>query len=97
MHWAGLKIQPGEIKGVLYKIKRKKWQQVKKEVIAAIWAAIVYHIWRTRNWKIFRSVNVNAESIVTQMKKEIVDKVDLFKQSRKGQRCNVLFQRLLCN
>ncbi|XP_070040634.1 uncharacterized protein [Nicotiana tomentosiformis] len=49
MHWVGIQMQPRDIQRVLYTTKRKKWQLVKKEVVAASWAAIVYHIWKAKN------------------------------------------------
>ncbi|KAH0695980.1 hypothetical protein KY289_013462 [Solanum tuberosum] len=52
--WTCLPIQLGEVKEVMLKIKRKKWKQFQKQVIAASWGAMIYHTWRARNWKIFK-------------------------------------------
>ncbi|KAG5612967.1 hypothetical protein H5410_024248 [Solanum commersonii] len=45
--------------------------QFKKEIMAAICGAIIYHTWRARNWRRFRDICVHMEEAVTQIKKEI--------------------------
>lgn len=54
---------------VLRSIKKEKWKQFKKEVVAAILEAVIYRTWKARNWKNFRGTNVNTEVIVVQIKK----------------------------
>ncbi|KAJ8535652.1 hypothetical protein K7X08_023372 [Anisodus acutangulus] len=52
--WSGLQVQPGQL--VLGRTKGKHWPQFKKEVLAAIWSAMIYHTWRARNWRLFRGI-----------------------------------------
>lgn len=58
--------------------------------------AMVYHTWRAKNWKIYRAVNVQKEQVITQIKKEFIDRIGRFRESKKN--CinvGVLFKLLL--
>lgn len=82
---------------VLEKIKRKHWKQLQKEVVAATWGAIVYHRWKARNWAIFKQQIVHTGTVIPQIKKELTERLDTIKSSRRVHRCQVLVQRFLCN
>ncbi|XP_070049962.1 uncharacterized protein [Nicotiana tomentosiformis] len=71
--WIGQSVQEGDFKPILKRIKRKHWKQFKKEVIAAINGAVIYHTWRAQNFKKFQGKNVHRIEIVTQIKKEITE------------------------
>lgn len=58
-------MQAGEVRQVLAKINRKHWKRFKKKVAAALWEAMVYHIWRVRNRKLFEGVIVHTGLIIT--------------------------------
>ncbi|KAG5589167.1 hypothetical protein H5410_039681 [Solanum commersonii] len=88
---------PGEFKQVLESIKAKHWKPFKKEIVAAIWGAVIYHTWRARNWKKFKHTIVQAGIVIVQIKKEIVVRLDLLKLSRKAHRCRGYIQKLICN
>lgn len=45
--------------------------------------AMVYHTWRAKNWKIYRAVNVQKEQVITQIKKEFIDRIGRFRESKK--------------
>ncbi|WMV25245.1 hypothetical protein MTR67_018630 [Solanum verrucosum] len=47
--WAGMQVYPSKARQVLERINRKHCRQFYKEVVAAIWSAIVYPNWRARN------------------------------------------------
>lgn len=87
----------GEVKVVLEQIKRKHWKQFKKEIVAAIWGAIVYYTWKARNWTTFKHLRVPGETVVLQIKKDIVERLDLLKTGRKARSCSSLIHRLICN
>ncbi|KAK4726637.1 hypothetical protein R3W88_031554 [Solanum pinnatisectum] len=94
--WSSIKIQKTEVTECLRWIKGRHWKQYKKEIATAIWGARIYHTWRARNWKLFRGTIVNTEITITQIKKEIVERVDYLKDSRKASKCRYLVQKL-CN
>ncbi|XP_075091651.1 uncharacterized protein LOC142171846 [Nicotiana tabacum] len=87
----------GEPKLVFDVIRRKHWQKLKKEVMAAIWGATIYHIWTAMNKKLFQNRNVQVDTIVTQIKKEIKERIGMIKLSNRGSRSRGFIQRLLCN
>ncbi|KAH0649553.1 hypothetical protein KY285_034801 [Solanum tuberosum] len=58
---ANIQVYTGEVRQVLERIERKHWRQFYKEVVAAVWSAIVYHTWRARNWKLYRGTIVKSE------------------------------------
>ncbi|XP_070049913.1 uncharacterized protein [Nicotiana tomentosiformis] len=49
MQWAGIQLARGDVAMVLRSIKKEKWKQFKKEIVAAILEAIIYHTWKARN------------------------------------------------
>ena len=63
--WSGMLIPTGDVKQVLEKIKRENWKQLKKEITAALWASVVYHVWQARNWKLYRGAKMTIGTTVT--------------------------------
>uniref|UniRef100_M1B090 Uncharacterized protein n=1 Tax=Solanum tuberosum TaxID=4113 RepID=M1B090_SOLTU len=41
-------------------IKRRRWKQFQKEVIAAAWGALVYDTWIASHKRVFNHQNVNV-------------------------------------
>ncbi|KAH0688896.1 hypothetical protein KY289_016254 [Solanum tuberosum] len=66
--WTRTKIQINGITRMLEKIKVKHWVQFKKEIMAAICGAVLYHTWRARNWKKFKGRNVHTEELLPKKK-----------------------------
>lgn len=91
--WSGVDIPTRDAKQVMEAIKRKYWKQFQKELIAALWGAVLYHVWRNRNWKIFRGSNVNTGMVITQIKQDFLIKLDLVRISKKGQRSRQWLER----
>lgn len=48
-NWAGIHIIQADAKQCLQWIKNRRWKQFKKEVVIAIWGAMVYYTWQVRN------------------------------------------------
>ncbi|XP_070007307.1 uncharacterized protein [Nicotiana sylvestris] len=59
--WAGHDVQYTGVKQMLEQIKRKHRKQFKKEVIVALYLAMVYYTWRARSTKKIQGRNVNIE------------------------------------
>lgn len=95
--WTGIALQNNGIKQTLERIMLKHWKKVKKETIAATCGAIVYHIWRARNWKKFKGKSVHTKEAATQIKKEIIERLQFLSSSKKTQSCRSFVQFLLCN
>lgn len=75
--WIGIELQNNGIKQTLKRIMLTHWKKFKKETIAATCGAILYHIWRARNWKKFKGKTVHTEEAATQIKKKIMEKLQL--------------------
>ncbi|PHT30373.1 hypothetical protein CQW23_30037 [Capsicum baccatum] len=58
----GIVLQRGNVNQVLARIRGERWASIQKEVVAAIWSALVYHTWRARNWKIVRRQIIRGEA-----------------------------------
>nr|XP_009593980.1 uncharacterized protein LOC104090562 [Nicotiana tomentosiformis]XP_016443089.1 PREDICTED: uncharacterized protein LOC107768474 [Nicotiana tabacum] len=97
LQWTDTQLHAGEPKLVFDSIRRKHWQKLKKEVMAAIWGATIYHIWTAKNKKLFQNGNVQVDTIVTQIKKEIKERISMIKLSNRGSMSRGFIQRLLCN
>lgn len=54
--------------------------------------AMVYHTWRAKNWKIYRAVNVQKEQVITQIKKEFIDRIARFGNQKNCINVRVLFK-----
>lgn len=86
--WRGIKIHNSEVKSGDQVNQKEKWSQFQKEMVAAVWGAMIYYTWQARNSRIFRKVNVDREFIFAQFKKEILDRLDILcktKRARKNQ------------
>lgn len=90
----GITIRQGEVHKVLEGIKRRQWKQFHKELIAAIWGAVVYHVWKARNRKIFRGTIVNWKIFRGTID---IERIELLKDLRKASSCHSLLHKLLCN
>lgn len=44
LQWSNISLPARELKTILEMIKMKHWKKFKKEVVAALWGAMVYHI-----------------------------------------------------
>uniref|UniRef100_M1BMY4 Uncharacterized protein n=1 Tax=Solanum tuberosum TaxID=4113 RepID=M1BMY4_SOLTU len=63
--------------------------------MAAICGDIIYHTWRARKWRRFKDKRVHTEEAVTQINKEIIERLHLVVQRAK--KCRHFIQHLLCN
>lgn len=94
--WVGVTVPQKTFKQSLQWIKSRNWRQFKKEVVAAICGALVYYTWQARNWKIFRQTTVNNGGIVTQIQRELRERVSMISSARKVSKCPCLIHRI-CN
>lgn len=93
--WSKINMQRLGIIQSLVWLKRRHWSRLKKEIATAIWGAIIYHTWRSRNSKQFKDANVNRETIVTQIKQEIKERLGQ-KKCSSDHRGSFLIQKF-CN
>ncbi|XP_075087992.1 uncharacterized protein LOC142169947 [Nicotiana tabacum] len=70
--WINVQLPAGELKYVLECIKRKRWKEFSKELIAAVWGAMTYQTLRARNYKVFKDAILQPIEVATQIKREIV-------------------------
>nr|XP_033513248.1 uncharacterized protein LOC117277926 [Nicotiana tomentosiformis] len=92
LQWIGITVQVADAKIMLESIKKKHWKVFKKELEAAICATVIYHTWRVRNWKLFREVNVHSSEVIIIIKREIKERVEMLRASKKAQKCRRLVQ-----
>ncbi|KAG5623652.1 hypothetical protein H5410_008870 [Solanum commersonii] len=59
--------------------EEEHWKQFQKEMIATIWGTVIYHAWTARNWQIFRGTLVYTDAAIVQIKKEVIERLDLLK------------------
>lgn len=97
MPWLGIAIQPGKIKQMLEWINRRHWPRLKKEMVTTVCSAIMYHAWRTKNSKICKGINIHTEIVVTQIKRETIERIEIVQLSKKAGRCQSMIQKLICN
>ncbi|KAG5603417.1 hypothetical protein H5410_034787 [Solanum commersonii] len=62
MVWVG--VRSDEVKVELERIKQKNRKQFKKEIVAAIWGASIYHTWRASKNCGIGGVCTNRESLM---------------------------------
>lgn len=84
LRWLGVQLQEGDIASTMNNIKKKKWKQLKKEVVAATMGVVFYHTWKARNRKIFKGVSVNSADAVEQIKKETLVRLSNIHKSKKA-------------
>lgn len=77
-------------------ITRKHWKKYTKEIMVVVYGAMIYHTWKTRNWKVFRGTNVNIHFVYTQIQQEVRVRIDMLQYSRRAYRCSKLINKL-CN
>lgn len=74
-NWLGVQTQNNGIKGLLLKIKKKKWVRDTKELIATAYEAVVYQTWIARNSLIFRKKRLEEANVIQQVKNEMKERV----------------------
>lgn len=57
--------------------------------------ARIYHTWKARNWKHFIGINENTEIVIAEIKKEILERIDYIKGSRKPKKCSSIVKKTL--
>nr|XP_016463101.1 PREDICTED: uncharacterized protein LOC107786164 [Nicotiana tabacum] len=97
VQWTGIQVRACDFKQVLESFKRKQWPRLKKELMTAIWGALLHHTWKARNWKLFKGINVHRSEIVSQIKKDVVVRLESYRTSRRARRCRGLVYKLLRN
>lgn len=95
--WTDIKVPTVNITQALDSINMKYWKVYKKELAAAINDVMIFHTWRARNWKIFRGITVHKEDVVQHIKKEIIERIEVTRNSHRARRCRSLVQQVLCN
>ncbi|XP_015161941.1 uncharacterized protein [Solanum tuberosum] len=96
VQWSKISVLARDLKITLELIKLKHWRRFKKQVIAAVLGAMVYHIWKARNWKQFKKVQIQHTEIVSTIIREIVERIEMYKYTKKANRCRNFWQKL-CN
>lgn len=74
--WSNITLFAEELKNMPTVTNRKNWKKFKKQVIAALWGAMVYYIWKARNRKQFRCVQIQTIDILGKITSEIVDRIE---------------------
>lgn len=87
-------MQHKEITQVISIIRRKHWRKFKKETLAALSGAIIYHTWRARNWRRYKGKLVHTTEAITLIKKELVERIKMYSSSKKAQQCRKWIQQL---
>lgn len=59
-----VKLQIQEVRTTILMIKKKKWKNFKREIVAATYGAMIYTIWIARNSKIFKNHAIIIEFLV---------------------------------
>ncbi|KAM3219263.1 hypothetical protein P3L10_023794 [Capsicum annuum] len=93
--WTGVAVQHKDVQQVLINIQRKHWKKFMKEAVATLHGAIIYHTWRARNWKRYKGKAVNIDEVITMIKKELLERINLHRNSKKAQRCRNWIQHLV--
>lgn len=94
--WSGFHLQQHGVRQGIKWINRRHWRTMKKEIVTALWGAVIYHTCQARNCKLFRNINVNISFLIEQMQKEMNCGLELIQSSKRSHRCQALFHRL-CN
>lgn len=96
MLWTNIHLKMESMKQMLLDIKCKHWKKHKKEVIATTCEAMLYHNRRARSWKNFQHRTIKAEDVTSQIKEELVHKMEMLDSSKKAYNRKVCIRRLLC-
>ncbi|XP_075084696.1 uncharacterized protein LOC142167954 [Nicotiana tabacum] len=95
IQWTNVQLPVGELKHVLECIKRKHWKTFKKDVIAAVWGAMTYQTWRVQNYRVFKGAILQPTEVATQIKREIVQRIEVLRSSKKAHRSREFLHRIL--
>lgn len=93
-NWVGVAMLRRTIQQIVAWIKRRRWKQFKKEAVAAMYGATIYYTWQVRNWRHYRQEHVNTNFIITQIKKELLVRLERVQESRKARKCQDLIHRM---
>ncbi|WMV17126.1 hypothetical protein MTR67_010511 [Solanum verrucosum] len=96
LSWTNTPIPTADLSTTLEMIKKKHWKKFKKEVIAARWEAMIYHIWKARNWKQFKGISIQYVDIVGNVICEIEVRIEMYKNTKRALRCRSFWHKL-CN
>lgn len=88
--WTNTHINAGNMNQMLISIRMKHRKKIKKQVMAAICGAIVYHTWRSRNWNIFRQ-RIIKKDVISLIKEETIHRIELLKKLKKANRSRDLY------
>ncbi|XP_010684605.1 uncharacterized protein LOC104899165 [Beta vulgaris subsp. vulgaris] len=98
--WMGIKTQKQELMELIRWLSRSNHSKFQKQVLAAVWAAMVYYIWGARNDAYWNSQVVNIDTIVHRIQKMVIERVysvlpkKLSRKDREWMRSRAL---LVCN
>lgn len=59
--------------------------------------AILYHTWRARKWKKFNRKSVHRKEVVTQIKKDLIERLYFLSKSKKPRNYSFFIQHLKYN
>ncbi|XP_060195301.1 uncharacterized protein LOC132624556 [Lycium barbarum] len=94
--WMGIKVQLGSVQQTLQQIKQKRWSKFKREIVAAGYGAVIYHIWRLRNGKIFKGQIVHRDFVMQQIKMIVRERISMFRDYKTARKCAWFLARI-CN
>ncbi|XP_016544101.1 uncharacterized protein LOC107844122 [Capsicum annuum] len=73
LDWLGIHLLQGNVQQVFDSIQRQHWKCFQKNIVAAVWGALIYHTWRARNRRIFQGQSAHTERVITQIKQELFE------------------------
>lgn len=96
MQWLQLQDRH-QVERLLKQIRRGKYSRFRKQLIYAVIAASVYHIWQLRNDKIWNNKTVQVEEVVRKIKHDVIARVQCIFPKRISSSDKNWFDDLKCN
>ncbi|XP_060216727.1 uncharacterized protein LOC132644165 [Lycium barbarum] len=92
--WIGVIVQHRGIQEDMQIIKSKHWNRLRKDILAAVYGAVIYYTWMARNNSIFQGKNVSSNFVVQQIQSVIKERLNIFRDTKRGRKCSSFIQDL---
>lgn len=95
-YWTGFQFKQQGVSQSIRWFKIRHWSQLKKELLTAVWGAMIYYTWQARNWTAFRNRSANTSLVIRKIQRQMRDRLDVLSSSKKALHSQYLIQQL-CN
>ena len=81
--WLMWQIRGGDLRGILKQCQSSKLSKIRRQVLCASVAALVYNVWKARNMYIWAEGKIDLANVMVQVKRSVKNRIILLRKDKR--------------